>query len=147
MRSTSAAERVATAQERSIDEARRVLRPIEVALGDRPKWLGPRIAAFRRKHDLGAMSVSMAFENTVGLICPEPYWLDHWGRCRKGSAACCYAIGDILVAEPYNFYSATAKSLDIFCKKLDLEWHVSSNSWWYPGSTVRIEIHPKSAKS
>lgn len=66
--------------------------------------------------------------------------LDHWGSS-AGSFKCCQHQENF-VTEPYGFGSKEAKALDNFCAALGgLTWHISSNTWHNPGSTVRVVIH------
>ena len=61
------------------------------------------------------------------------------------SPICCwrsttYMGGVAFVSEPYErqITPDTLARLDAFTEKLGIEWHISANSWWYPGWTIRI---------
>ena len=131
-------------QEKFIDDARRLLKPAEVKLHKIPTWLSVRLRAYRRANELSQVPLSMLVQ-TIGLV-SDDRWLDHWGACVSGPFVCCHKHKVLnFVSEPYDFGSETARSVDRFCERLgNMEWHVSSNTWWYPGSTVRITIHETS---
>ncbi len=130
-------------QEQLIADARRLLKPGEVRLHKMPTWLNRRLVAYRKTQGLDRLPLSMLLGHTVPSIC-GPHsggWVDHWGMSDGGPFACCGEAPN-LVSEPYGFGTETAKALDRFCEALGgLKWHVSSNSWWFPGSTVRIIVH------
>lgn len=130
-------------EEQFIEGARRLLKPGEVKLHTVPTWLNVRLRAYRKARLLDRLPSSMLLTMTIGSICSDPGWLDHHGASTTGPFKCCHQMVN-LVSEPYDFGSETACALDTFCRVLGgLEWHVSSNTWWYPGSTVRITIHEK----
>ena len=141
---TTVAEQRAREQERFIDDARRLLRPGEVKLHKRAAWLTERLIVYRRTHGLRVLPASMVLGDTASTICGDRgEWLDHWGTCDIGPFACCHK-GLNFVSEPYGFGTEQAQALDRFCKALGgLDWHVSANTWWFPGNTVRITIHEK----
>lgn len=113
-------------QRKLIAEARQLLRPGEVKLHKTPPWLNKKLRAYHKRTQVHLLT--------------EPWrWLDHWGTS-AGPYSCCQ--GPVFVSEPYAFGFDEAEALMRFCDKLGgLTWHVSSNTWWYPGSTVRITIH------
>lgn len=62
-------------------------------------------------------------------------WLDHWGSINT-------EYGTYFVSEPYGFTPSWAPSINRLCEFLGARWQVESNSWHYPGHTVRILIYP-----
>ena len=57
-------------------------------------------------------------------------WIDHWGSAQKGT---------VFVSEPYAITSHITTAMK-FADVLDLDFHLSSNSWWNPGQTLRFEF-------
>jgi hypothetical protein len=122
-----------------IEQARKLLQPSEVTLHKFPIWLKKRIAAYRKEHGIPAISKEMDFQNVICDIA-DCHWLDHWGTSQTGHFVCCR---DCFVSEPYDFTLKTAQALEAICQALGLVWHVTSDSWWNPGNTLRITIHEK----
>ncbi len=144
--------RAAEKQQQMILDARKVLQPGEVRLHLIPMWLSKRITAYRRKNHLQpARCKQWALQDTILEIARAasvstyltPRWLDHWGVSDSGPYGCCHGRGRCFVAEPYSFCTGTALWLDAIAEALDLTWHVSSNTYWFPGSTIRITLHEK----
>lgn len=138
--------------EKYIRDARRLLKPPEVILHIIPRWLSKRITAYRKKHNIYSASgcKQTDFQNVcchiLHQIGIDPYactWLDHWGTSKGGPYGCCK---DCFVSEPYGFDFTKAKIIEALCQALDLTWHVSSDTYWYPGRTVRITIHEKASE-
>ena len=112
-----------------IEAARKLLRPRPVKLNKYPRWL------LRRVRALGECHRPLPIEFIArGQIQTMAVWLDHCGTSDDDSR-------ESFVSEPYRFASLDARELDSFCEALGLTWYLSSNSWWYPGRTVRIVIH------
>ena len=63
-------------------------------------------------------------------------WLDHFGTSKRGDRK-------TFVSEPYGISLSAMKSIELFAEKCGLEWNISSNSWWNPGETIRIEFWEK----
>lgn len=103
-------------QSQQIKELRRLLNPHRVLVGRLPKW-------------------------ATEIEFPARSWVDHAGIGR-GEFACCAAIGACYISEPYEFGKEDAEDINAFCDRHGLDWHVSANSWHYPGHTIRIIIHP-----
>ena len=127
-----------TAQNRFIADARAVLRPSEVKLHRVPGWLRLRLLkAFGcRDHDTSGCGVLQhAMKHLAGNGWLDG-WMDHWGSS---------TIGDrrVFVAEPYTLTLAEHGAIERLCAAIDCECWLSSNSWWYPGHTLRIVITPK----
>jgi len=134
---THMTEEAAARQRKLIDDARRLLKPGEVKLHKLPSWLAKRLRAYRKTHALVSVPSSMLLET----LSSADRWLDHWGTSNVGPFSCCHKALNF-VSEPYDFGAKTAQAIDQFCDALGaLEWHVSSNTWWYPGRTVRVTIH------
>jgi len=123
---------VADRQRKRIEDARYLLKPNEVELNKLPTWLTRRLRTYRKEQGLDDLPTSMLLHETVRKLC-DPRWLDHWGL----------SADDEFVSEPYNFNSKTAEALESLCSELGIEWTVSSNTWWFPGSTVRITLREK----
>ena len=124
-----------------IEKVRYLLKPGEVKLGNIPPWLVRRLRAYRKTQELDILPVSMLLPQSVHDISSQSTWLDHWGTSTVGPFTCC-GKRPVLVSEPYSFGKNDAADLDKFSHVLGgLDWHVSSNAYWYPGRTVRITIH------
>jgi hypothetical protein len=130
-------------QRKLIEDSRLLLKPCEVKLHSTPPWLNKRLRDYRRSRKLDTVPISMLLTWTIQDIGHQERWLDHWGTSVRGPFACCNNTAKLnFVSEPYGFSRNTAKELDLFCDVLGgLDWHVSSNTFWYPGATVRITIH------
>ena len=111
-------------------KARKLLGPSEVRLHHIPGWLRLRmLRAFGcGKYDSNGWSV---LHHAVG---DRRRWLDHIGSTTLSNGRRAF------VSEPYGFSSGMAKELEAFCVPMGLDWRVSGNAEWYPGSTVRIVI-------
>jgi hypothetical protein len=137
----------ARSQQRYIDEARKVLGLTEIEVCKVPRWLSSRLAGYRRENaEVALLSGLMPDQLLLDVVkhMEDGQWLDYWGMLSSGPFQCCHGHEGNLVDEPYYFGSDTALALDKFCQALGgLVWHVSSDSWRYPGCTVRITIHPE----
>jgi len=130
-----------TTQEPTKSEMRQLLRAGAVDLHEVPSWLTQRIRAYRKAKGLEPVPSGLFQHSLLGIADGDFTWLDHWGESKKGPYTCCQTAPNF-VSEPYSFSSKDARSLDAFCNALGgLEWHVSSDTWWNPGRTVRITIH------
>lgn len=118
------------AQDRIIDEARKLLSPTPVELHKVPNWLRLRILkAYPGSGNItGHQALCEAVDNAE--------WLDHWGTAQDSGKG-------VFVSEPYHFNTAAALQLDEFCRRIDCRWTICANSWWLPASTLRIEITPR----
>lgn len=124
---------ISTSQtKQQIDAARLTLNPRPVKLHHIPQWFVRRLRVYRGRHATTSSGLLRAMLQSVG---DANHWLDHWGSStsRDGRPA--------FVAEPYGFGPEVAGALDKLAAETGLEWSVESNSWWYPGHTVRIEIY------
>jgi hypothetical protein len=139
-------------EEQKIIDARKVLEPQEVKQGKVPGWLSKKVRAYCKRHELctrgsaGELVREVLYDvqKSLGV---EPYTiLDHWGTSVGGPYVCCNEASKCFVTEPYGFDFGKAQVLEAFCAILGLEWHVSSNTWWNPGATVRITIHEDNRK-
>lgn len=132
-----------------IEEARILLDPGEVKPNEVPPWLSKRLTTYRQQHGKvidyspDRASTHMLQEDTLRQLFSTG--LDHYGTSDRGPFKCCHQ-GLNFVSEPYEFTTKTAQCLDAFCAALGgLKWHVSSDTWWNPGHTLRITIHEKKA--
>jgi hypothetical protein len=143
---TTIDKQAAETQKRHIEEARRLLKPRAVSLNKVPRWLTERLRAYRKAQSFDAVPTSMLLQSTAAAIQSNVggSWLDHWGTATGGPFKCCHEAPNF-VSEPYSFDATMADSLNRFCDALGLTWHLSSNSWWYPGSTVQLVLHEKAA--
>lgn len=109
------------AQEARIEQLRSILKPSEVREGY-PSWM---------KRD---WMKEVEFSRSD--------WVDHIGRAKPSEFACCHDHKEVFISETYNFGFDDAYEVERFCQKHNLVWHVSANSWHFPGRTIRIIIHP-----
>lgn len=120
----------ASKQEQTIEKARLILKPSPVRLHHMPRWF---IAGVRRSHGrLLYNSAITTLEN--GPYCRTTHWLDHWGSTDYHGKQC-------FVSEPYNLSAEAIKAISDFCRDAGFCWEILSNSWWYPGSTLRLLIY------
>lgn len=116
-------------QQEFIEEARELLRPSPVCQGHVPNWF--RVALMK------AFPGKMRWQSTVGenvlwaVAGNGAEWLDHWGSTK-------FADKVMFVSEPYHFTEVDANHVAAIAKAIGCDWYVDSNSWWYPGHTIRI---------
>ncbi len=128
---TRASDAVAASVNARIAAARKLLKSSPVTLWACPRWLRWRIESVEK-------GTWLPMEYLFGeQLHTTARWLDHWGTSRIGSRS-------VFVSEPYDFDLDDAKEVDVFCKTLGLGWYLSSNSWWYPGRTIRIVFYEES---
>ena len=118
-----------------IQRARELLKPSPVRLHHVPGWLTKRIKqrlgrlpgchyADDRLREVASMAAG-------SVMCDS--WLDHWGSTtHRGRKA--------FVTEPYADRSHIEAALR-FADLLGLQVEFAANSWWYPGSTLRIAFY------
>ncbi len=122
-------------QAQQIAAAREILQPNPVIKGKYPVWLRKILDKEYATFSLSSVLSNLANET---ITC-----IDHWGI----SAG--YYSGDpeyCFVAEPYGIGHKELAVIEKFCKKHNLKWYVSSNSWHFPGKTIRLVIRPKKEK-
>jgi hypothetical protein len=68
-------------------------------------------------------------------------WLDHFGESIAGGSE-----RRIFVSEPYSLNARQLAEIDSLAKAIDCRYEISANSWWYPGRTLRVEFHEKTAQ-
>ena len=125
----------ATRQRRRIEEARRILKPRKVRAGHVPNWLRRKMLK-RFGCESGYTDAWSVLQQTLGrLYGGRPRWLDHYGSSKQGDV-------NVFVAEPYSLTAADLRDVAAFATELGLSVAVGSNSWHYPGATVRIEFRP-----
>ena len=116
--------------EREIQARRRVMKPSEVDLHHVPNW-------FRRRL-LKAYGCSDRDTAGWAVLCHardanDWTWLDHHGSTKwDGQPA--------FVSEPYGVTAKELQQVADMCERCGLFYRVSANSYWYPGSTIRILI-------
>lgn len=123
------------AVQKQIEEARLLLKPTPVKIGHMPRWFAVGV---RKAH--GRLVYSSAEATLMnGPYCRER-WLDHWGSTDYHGKPC-------FVSEPYNLSLRAIEAIHDFCRDAGFEWRLCSNSWWYPGHTLRVLIYrPKPDK-
>lgn len=126
-------------QELQIERDREATGAIPVVLNKIPKWaLAALRRAQRRDRDGGVPFVSPAL-----YLINDPRWtrlLDHTGSSTYRGPD--YS-GPSFVTEPYAD-DTTADTARAFADWLGCSVHIGGPSWWYPGSTTRIEFYPRS---
>lgn len=121
-------------QVNEIESARAVLNPSPVDAHHVPDWLRRR-AMKRFGCNRGDTTGWGVLFHAVRQVDPTGKatcaWLDHWGVTPwHGKTA--------LAAEPYSLSADDVASIDRFARELGIEWRLSSNSWWFPGRTIRV---------
>lgn len=120
-----------------IEDARLVLKPLQVKLNHVPNWFRKAvIKAFPKQGissgaDVGLFLLNHAYRHG---------WLDHWGssnRILNGEPI------SVFVTEPYQIDHLDLLAVSGLADKLNCCYGVFANSWWFPGSTLRIEFWPK----
>jgi hypothetical protein len=121
-------------QRKWIEQVRRLLEPTPVKLNKVPGWF--RLALLR---GYGCHK----YESTSGyILLPQIAsnqswgWLDHWGSTD-------YYGRSAFVSEPYGLGEDDLTAIADMCWRCDLRCEISSNSWRYPGATVRVLIFQK----
>ncbi len=125
-----------------IENARELLKPSPVRIGHCPRWFASACRTALKKHDIyiepysGSDAVMFAVAEAVSGSSTR--WIDHWGSTvHHGMEA--------FVTEPYLSIEDVASAVEM-AKMLGLEIDISSNSWWFPGSTTRIAfLKPKNS--
>ena len=116
-------------QRQEIERLRELLRPSPVKVNHVPDWLRKRVLRALGpwgRHDLlDGFSVLQAAIQKLGI---GPF--DHFGSTTwHGIAA--------FVSEPYCATSDVVGAA-LFAERLDLEFRIEPNSWWYPMQTTRL---------
>lgn len=122
-----------TTLEKHIAEARALLRPSPVRPHHVPRWLATRLRSLRGRYCDRQRGYSASAVLCEVVTATGGGWLDHWGSTTTGDRPC-------FVSEPYRFTAQDAASLDQIAESTGLRWYLSANSWWYPGSTIRVVI-------
>ena len=132
---SSAAQRT---QDAFIHEARELLKPIPVGLPSVPNWLRLKMLKAFGCPDRATDGHSVLW-HAISKTARHGRWVDHFGSSELyGRPA--------FVSEPYDFSAGTAQDVSAFCDPMGLRWVVCSNSYWFPGRTIRIAIYdPKEA--
>lgn len=119
-------------QRENIEKVRGILNPVEVKLDKWPVWFKKR---FKEKTGKPFSWTSGAETHMVCEAAGVRNFFDHWGTSKVGEEI-------FLISEPYasteDFLSAIQ-----FAKFYDLKIRIYPNSFWYPGSTTRIEFSEK----
>lgn len=126
---------VAGEQTRRIEQARRLLQPTPVQLHRVPNWLRRRLLAAIGCGGGGTSGYAVLAhaERLMGWR-----WLDHWGASTYRGQPC-------FVSEPYHVSADDMAAVAELCRRCNLDSHLSANSWWYPGETIRIAIYEPAA--
>src|SRR5271157_4826802 len=115
-----------------IADARKILEPEPVDCGARvPGWLCKRLRAYIKKNGLcrhydgysNLQEVTSHVESQLGFSCHR--WFDHTGVIKTSNGQRRF------VAEPYDFCLPMARLLDAIATALDIECHISPNSYHY----------------
>ena len=144
---TTTEETTAEKQTRVIAQARVLHEPEKVTQGKIPRWLSKRITAYwkkkgqKRPSTFSLRETVIDIARNIGIEMQGLGILDHWGSTIGGRYQCCDDANECFVSEPYGFCMDYAKILDAIGSTLDVVWHISSNSWHFPGKTIRIIIH------
>ena len=101
-------------QSERIEAARELLKPTPVEIG----------------------KLTRAVRKRFGYLVPGYDWLDHWGVTNYYGERC-------FVSEPYNLRSNSLAEAEQFAQEIDCELVVLSNSWWFPGATIRLLFRAK----
>lgn len=121
-----------------IEAARELLAPSEVRHHHVPNWFRLALLKAYGTGD-GWTNGPHVLQHAVSESSPDgeryPSWLDHWGSTKIGEALC-------FVAEPYNVNERTLRHVASIAARIGCRWWLSPNSWWYPGSTIRIVFAP-----
>lgn len=134
-----------------IKAARRLLKPTRVRLHDFPGWLSKRSRAYLRREGVPTRFTGYhAFEEVLlhigkklNITGPRSL-LDHDGTSKGGRYVCCQeAAGKCYVTEPYGFSFDYHRLCEAVSEALDIKYHVSSDTYWNPGATIRITFHQK----
>lgn len=117
-----------------IDHARKATEAREVALHKCPKWA--RKAIRNAIPDAGhVLDVSGGVPSSFDGV----HLFDHWGTSRIERHG---YTGPTLVTEPYGYREHVEAALR-FADLIGCNVEIGRASWWFPGSTVRIEFYPK----
>lgn len=125
---------VARKVEERIEAARELLKPSPVDLHKVPNWLRRRMLAAFGCH-YGNTSGSAVLHHAMRQLA-EDHWLDHWGATTWGNHPA-------FVAEPYQLWTRDLQSIEQFADRCGIAWHVTPNSWWYPGWTLRVLFYER----
>lgn len=110
----------------------------EVETGEFPRWFRPLVTAAVNdgrlpKPDFSITHPFYAFQHSA-RHCGGESWIDHCGRLKLPDGSW------VIVSEPYQLSCDAFQQLQKFCNLLRLTYRVQPESWWYPGSTLRITI-------
>ena len=115
-------------QNQRIDELRAIMKPSPVRLHHVPDWF--RLVLLRhvgcRWGNTQGCAVLSHAQAALGLT-----WMDHWGSTPFRDTVA-------FVSEPYQLSRNEVESIDDLAKLIGCHWHICPNSWWYPGSTLRV---------
>jgi hypothetical protein len=111
-------------------ELRDVLKPSPVKLHALPGWFRKRV---RRRFDLRRVHYSIEQWLFTDVLTRQ--WLDHWGQTELPCGRTAF------VSEPYLPIDWPLESVSTLAAELGIQSFVTTNSWWYPGSTIRIVLY------
>ena len=123
--------RAVQTDEARIEALRRQLKPSAVRLHHVPDF-------FRRRL-LKAYGCSYGDNSGYGALGHAErkhgwHWVDHPGSTT-------YRGRPAFVSEPYQLSFEDHAAIDALCRECNLAYFVSANSWWNPGSTLRVLIY------
>lgn len=130
------AEAPAYGTEEHIRHLRRELNPNPVKLHEVPEWVRRAcLKIVKGKRWRGSSTRGpVVLEDAVNL-CSRDGWCDHWGTVVINGKQC-------LASEPYGMTAESMKSAIEFAEKIGARLEIDSNSWWFPGRTVRLTFFP-----
>jgi len=129
-------------------EARALLRPTPVNLHHIPRWFLQALRPFRKRFGGRLESPFQGFENMRNALGGGQLgnaWLDHFGSTklvRRHAGRERITDETVFVSEPYGLTPGGTLALAELTRLTGIRWSVESNSWWYPGHTIRIVFEP-----
>ena len=121
----------------NLDKLRKERKPSVVRIGHAPDWFTKRVSrVFGPEPGMrGPLSHYAAIERVQRVMTTSVTWFDHFGSTRLADGSVAF------VSEPYNTIEAVTPVVTELAKALGCAWYISDNSYWYPGSTIRIVFH------
>jgi hypothetical protein len=112
-----------------IHEARELLKPSPVRLHCAPTWFGGELVRV-----FGGRWKITSRRAAVHHLAWHASWIDHWGSTSLDDGSC------VFVSEPYAIGPSELVAVEMLARAIGARWWLSSNSWHFPGSTLRIVI-------
>ncbi len=118
-----------------IQIGREALRPTEVEGGKLPADLRKRLLELKRQKKIspswGTTGNEDLLRAAVDAACKSDDWLDHYGKTILHDR-------EVFVSEPYGLRLECLQDIQAFAQLVGLGYRILSNSWHYPGQTIRI---------